>query len=290
MKKKFAGLLAAMMVLMMGTTVFASQSPTSEATAEQKAQQLRDSVSTVETGDAGVGVQVGKVDANVVADANEKATSYSGDAEVLGMVELSTDKDISKGVTLTIYVAGVKSGDNVRILHKLANGTWEVIVPYVGNGFVRATFYSLSPIAIVKYPSTASVPSTQQVPNNAAGDAPSTNDANSSKDESSTSSAVNDSDTNASTNSTTADSAASDSKSDSKSDSSSKSGNSSSKSNASAKTNVNVNVNTSRTNSGSKSGAATSPKTGQEFPVIPCVAVAAFLVATIVYGRKKHSL
>lgn len=168
MKKKITGLLVALMVLSMGTTVFASQSPTSEVTAEQKAQQLRDSVSNVETSQDGVNVEVGKVDATEVADANEKATSYSADAEVLGMVELKSDKDFSKGVTLTLYVAGVKKGDNVRILHKLSDGTWEVIVPYVGDGFVRATFYSLSPIAIVKYPANVSVSSSQRVPENAA--------------------------------------------------------------------------------------------------------------------------
>ena len=168
MKKKITGLLVALTVLSMGTTVFASQSPTSEVTAEQKAQQLRDSVSNVETSQDGVNVEVGKVDATEVADANEKATSYSADAEVLGMVELKSDKDFSKGVTLTLYVAGVKKGDNVRILHKLSDGTWEVIVPYVGDGFVRATFYSLSPIAIVKYPPNVSVSSSQRVPENAA--------------------------------------------------------------------------------------------------------------------------
>lgn len=282
MKKKLAGLLVAMMVLTMGTTVFASQSPTSEATAEQKAQQLRDSVSTVESGDAGV--KVDKVDASEVADANKAATGYSDQAEVLGMVELKTDKDISKGVTITIYVAGVKSGDNIRILHKLSNGTWEVIVPYVGDGFVRATFYSLSPIAIVKYPASASVPSSQQVPSNVADDSANKDAATdaSKNEESEKASAVSDND------SSTA--AASDSDSDSKSTSSSKSGNSSSKSTASAKTNVNVNVNTSRTNSGSKSGAATSPKTGQEMPVLPCVAIIALMGATVVCSKKIKSL
>ena len=273
MKKKIAGLLAAMMVLTMGaTTVFASQSPTSQETEEQKAQQLRDSVSNVETSQEGVTVEVGKVDSNEVANANTQATSYSEDAEVLGMVELKSDKDFSKGVTLTFYVAGVKKGDNVRILHKLSNGTWEVIVPYVGDGFVRATFYSLSPIAIVKYPAGVSVASTQTVPQTEGNTQ--TNETNSETD-------VNNNE-NSNTNDNSNDTA-SDSSSSSKSDA---------KANASANANVNVNVNNDSNNrpTSGGAGAATSPKTGQSAPVLPILAVIALMGMAVKYGKKAHSL
>ena len=273
MKKKIAGLLAAMMVLTMGaTTVFASQSPTSQETEEQKAQQLGDSVSNVATSQDGVTVEVGKVDAAEVADATTKATSYSEDAEVLGMVELKSDKDFSKGVTLTIYVAGVKKGDNIRILHKLSNGTWEVIVPYVGDGFVRATFYSLSPIAIVKYPEGVSVASTQTIPQ--------TEDNAQSNDENSETIENTNTNSNANTNDTSSDSSSS-SKSDAKA-------------NANANANVNVNVNNDSNNrpTSGGSGAATSPKTGQSAPVLPIMAVVTLVGVVAVYlnGKKAHSL
>ena len=296
MKKKITGLLVALMVLSMGTTVFASQSPTSEVTAEQKAQQLRDSVSNVETSQDGVNVEVGKVDATEVADANEKATSYSADAEVLGMVELKSDKDFSKGVTLTLYVAGVKKGDNVRILHKLSDGTWEVIVPYVGDGFVRAIFYSLSPIAIVKYPPNVSVSSSQRVPENAADSSTennrtqeSTENENTNSNESANANNSTSANNNANANDNdTSSSSKSESKSDAKANA-----------NANANANVNVNVNNNNNNSGNSnsnrptsgtSGAATSPKTGQNMPVLPMVAVFTLLGLTVVCGKKVKSL
>ena len=292
MKKKITGLLVALMVLSMGTTVFASQSPTSEVTAEQKAQQLRDSVSNVETSQDGVNVEVGKVDATEVADANEKATSYSADAEVLGMVELKSDKDFSKGVTLTLYVAGVKKGDNVRILHKLSDGTWEVIVPYVGDGFVRATFYSLSPIAIVKYPANVSVSSSQRVPENAA-DSSTEND---STQESTKNENTNSNESANANNSTSANNNANANDNDTSSSSKSES-----KSDAKANANANVNVNVNNNNSGNSNsnsnrptsgttGAATSPKTGQNMPVLPMVAVFTLLGITVVCGKKVKSL
>lgn len=292
MKKKITGLLVALMVLSMGTTVFASQSPTSEVTAEQKAQQLRDSVSNVETSQDGVNVEVGKVDATEVADANEKATSYSADAEVLGMVELKSDKDFSKGVTLTLYVAGVKKGDNVRILHKLSDGTWEVIVPYVGDGFVRATFYSLSPIAIVKYPPNVSVSSSQRVPENAA-DSSTEND---STQESTKNENTNSNESANANNSTSANNNANANDNDTSSSSKSES-----KSDAKANANANVNVNVNNNNSGNSNsnsnrptsgttGAATSPKTGQNMPVLPMVAVFTLLGITVVCGKKVKSL
>lgn len=296
MKKKITGLLVALMVLSMGTTVFASQSPTSEVTAEQKAQQLRDSVSNVETSQDGVNVEVGKVDATEVADANEKATSYSADAEVLGMVELKSDKDFSKGVTLTLYVAGVKKGDNVRILHKLSDGTWEVIVPYVGDGFVRATFYSLSPIAIVKYPPNVSVSSSQRVPENAADS--STENNSTQEDVSNTSENTNTNESSNANNSTSANNNANDNDTSSSSKSESKS-DAKANANANASANVNVNVNNNNNNSGNSnsnrptsgtSGAATSPKTGQNMPVLPMVAVFTLLGLTVVCGKKVKSL
>lgn len=297
MKKKLAGILAAMMIFTLGTTsVFAANSPTSEQTAEQKAQQLRDSVSEVNSSQDGINVRVERVGVNEVADANTKAASYSQDAEVLGMVELKSDNDFSTGVTLTFYVSGVRSGDNIRILHKLADGTWEVIVPYVGDGFVRATFYSLSPIAIVKYPAGVSVSSTQNIPQNS-------DDSQNNNSENSSNSNTND-ESNSNTNSNTSDSTSdSDSSSSSNSDSSS-----SSESNAEANVNVNINNNSNSNNgsgnatnnsttnnSGSRpsaggSGAATSPKTGQGAPVLPVMVIVILLGAMTVYGKKAQRL
>lgn len=167
MKKKFAGILVAIMVLAMGTTVFGATSPGAEDVLQQKTQQLRDSVSNVQCQDAEL--TIGTVSEADLTEANTVATEKYSDAQVLAMVEVTVaaGTDVSKGVTVTFYVSGIAAGDNIRLLHQLSDGTWEVIAPVVGNGYVTATFYSFSPVAIVKYAADQVVSPTQQIPESA---------------------------------------------------------------------------------------------------------------------------
>lgn len=162
MKKKLAGVLAAIMVLSMAsTTAFAAESPSGD---DILPEQLEESIEGIESSD-GTKISYEKVDADVVTEANKEAKDKAESGELLGLVNVSAGgKDVSKGITLTFKVPGVHAGDNIRILHKLKSGKWEVIVPVVGEGYVKATFYSLSPVAIVKYDAEDVVPSTQVVP------------------------------------------------------------------------------------------------------------------------------
>lgn len=271
MKKKLAGLLVAAMVLSMGTSVFAAKSPGAGTTLEEQAQQLRDTVSSVDSSEDGVSVKCDVVDTDNISDANKEATGYSEDAEVLGAVELKSDADFSKGVTLTFYVSGVQKGDNIRILHKLPSGKWEVIVPYVGNGYIRATFYSLSPIAIVKYPKSVKVPSSQEV--NPA------DEEDTEKESESQNININvdvDVDVDVDNDNNNNNDNRNDNKNDNKNDNSNK----------------NNTGGTSNGNSGGSAGsnAKTSPKTGQSVPALPILAVFALSGAIALVGRKAKNL
>lgn len=152
MKKKLAGLLAALMVLTMGTTVFAATSPTAEDIA--KAENAVTSVTT----DAGVSLSKSQIAPAEYKEAAQKATTITADAEVLAAFELTAPAGTTSGpMNVTISVAGIKAGDTVMVLHKCSkHGVWETITPSkVEDGKVTFGVDSLSPIAIVR---TASAP------------------------------------------------------------------------------------------------------------------------------------
>ena len=149
MKKRIACLLTALMVLSMGTTVFASPSKGSEAPKVE-----------AETS-AGVKAEIGEVNASVKTEAETKAAEAAkavdadAKATVLTVVDISLPEgtviDPEKGVDITIKAEGVKAGDNIILLHQKADGTWETITPSsVKDGVIVANFKSLSPVAIVK--------------------------------------------------------------------------------------------------------------------------------------------
>ena len=133
MKKKMAGLLAALMVLVMGTTtVFAAGSPTTETLKDN----IKDATST--SGDAEYSVVLDTVSDTVKAAAYEEAVkaekvpaNEESSATVLALAEVSipdlSETQVSKGVTLTFGVNGVNPGDNVYALHQKKDGTWSVI-------------------------------------------------------------------------------------------------------------------------------------------------------------------
>ena len=147
--KKFAAVLAALMVLSCGTTVLAANSST--------AADLAKDVKATATN--GVTVEVKAVDEKVKEAAVKEAVAENAKSEVLALVEVSVKGTGS--VTLTFDVAGVKEGDNIYVLHQKADKTWEVIHPdKVEAGKVTATFTSLSPVAIVEIPAGETLPKT----------------------------------------------------------------------------------------------------------------------------------
>ena len=164
MKKKIAVLLTALMVLTMGTTVFAAGSSSSNAepvktqaqvAAEKEAEALASGVSA---GAAGIVIDgaASTVNASITAvapatvdSAKNAATVLAGsNASVLKVVNVTLPVDF-KSVTITFAVSGVKAGQNVSVLHQTASGAWELLPATAGNGTITATFTSLSPVAFI---------------------------------------------------------------------------------------------------------------------------------------------
>ncbi len=163
MKKKLAAILAGLMVLAMGTTVFAETEGSPSVTSkDQEAQAYKDKISAIETNSGTVSYTA--VDAAVMDDAKTAAANAGTVKDVLAIADVNLDNmDVSKGVTLTFRVSGVSAGDNVYALHQLRDGTWEVCNTVVGDGYVKVTLYSLSPVAIVKYEDGVNVTPNQVV-------------------------------------------------------------------------------------------------------------------------------
>lgn len=157
MKKKLAGILAVLMVLTMGTTVFAAPSSDKDSDLKKEAEAL---VTTVESGSDSVALTSKTVESADLTDAYDYVAEKVGKDTgftMLAAVELSSATELpSGGIQITFNVAGLKQGtSNIRIYHKTASG-WEIKTPFVGNGYVTAKFDSLSPFFVVKYDSTPS--------------------------------------------------------------------------------------------------------------------------------------
>jgi hypothetical protein len=323
MKKKIAGILAALMVLSLGTTVFAAPSPNK---ASDMAKAAADLVTTVESGSDAVALTAGTVntdDLTSVYDVVAEKIGSSTGFNVLAAVELSSVNTLPDGgLQITFDVTGVTSGEaNIRIYHK--KGTdWEVKTPFVGNGYVTATFDSLSPFFVVRYDSTPSVSdgsvdssavvnnyyntyttnntNSNNITSNTNSNNPTTTN-NSNSNNPATTNYTNSNNTN-SNNTTTTNNAASSSSSTKKSTSSSKKSSTSTTDKVSAKSagdgnsgtnnqtvTVNVNGNGSSSGKAGVSTSTTSPKTGSSMPALPMIAI--FAVMGIAFcGKKARSL
>ena len=311
MKKMLMGMLAMLLVLTMGTTVFAANSPGTDAALNQKAQEWMNNVKNVTvkgTNNTIYNVTKKKVDASKVTSVNEAANSVNASAKVLAMADLSVgdNVDTSKGVTITLSIdpTTISSGYSVYVLHQYGNGKWEVVKPSsVSNGQVTVTLYSLSPVAVVQYPTSANVPTSD----------PSKNQPDGNKTNNNTNSTEN----NTNSNNT---SGPSQSNSNSNNSNSSNSNNQSNNQNNPVNVNQNVTVKypekdsednydegyndgysdgrnsvkgSSASNGGAASGGTTSagvlsPKTGASLPALPIAAVFA-LAGVAVCGRKAHA-
>ena len=294
MKKRFAGVLAALLVLVMGTTTaFAASSPTAEEALKKNAEELAKKVSgATATSSTGTAITLTRKTAATsdVTDANSVANTKGTNPQMLAVVEIETNADkttVSKGITVTIQVADVKAGDNVYVLHKLSDGTWETLKPSaVGAGYVKVTMYSLSPVAVVRYAQGTTITPTQQQPNG------------------STTTDTTNTTTNTNSNNTTGDST---SQSNSQSNNNDQSNSQSNNQNNPVNVEQNVTVNypeydaaeskPSGSSNWGTSGAAgtgvdtvtteTSPKTGAALPALPFVAVFA-AAGMVACGRKAR--
>lgn len=317
MKKMLMGVLAMLLVLTMGTTVFASPSPKPDTGLDRKAQEWNNKVEHVAATGANnqiYNVTKKRVDASKVNSVNEVIKTVSSQAEVIGMSDLSVDKgvDTSKGikVTLSIDPKSIINGYSVYVVHQYGEGKWETVKPssVTSDGKVTVTLYSLSPVAIVQYPNNVSVPISDPSKNKPDSTNNTNNNTNSSE----------------SSNSTNSHNTTGPSQSNSNSSNSSNSNNQSNSQTNNQNNPVNVNQNVtvkypdfdtednydngysdgyqdgrnsvkgaSATNGKVASGVTTSagvlsPKTGASLPALPIVAVFA-LAGIVVCGKKAHA-
>jgi hypothetical protein len=162
MKKLFAGMMVSMLlVLMMGTTVFAALSPTAEAALAEQAKTLDSYITpdSAKVGGKAVTLNSKTVSAEELNACNQAAqntiSNAKVEARVLAMTDLylsDADKDISGNITVRLKVTGVNKGDTIDVLHyDSTTKTWEKVAPsLVEDGYVTVTLSSLSPVAIVR--------------------------------------------------------------------------------------------------------------------------------------------
>lgn len=315
MKKMLMGVLAMLLVLTMGTTVFASPSPNPDTGLDQKAQEWNNKVEHVAATGANnqiYNVTKKRVDASKVNSVNEVIKTVSSQADVIGMSDLSVDKgvDTSKGikVTLSIDPKSIINGYSVYVVHQYGEGKWETVKPssVTSDGKVTVTLYSLSPVAIVQYPNNVSVPISDPSKNKPDSTNNTNNNTNSTE--------------NSNSNSTNSHNTTGPSQSNSNSSNSSNSNNQTNNQNNPVNVKQNVTVKypdfdtednydngysdgyqdgrnsvkgASATNGKVASGVTTSagvlsPKTGASLPALPIVAVFA-LAGIVVCGKKAHA-
>ncbi|WP_418372790.1 hypothetical protein [Agathobacter sp.] len=309
MKKKLAAILAGLLVLTMGTTVFAQTdgSPSVDSKA-QEAEKYKQNISSIEISSGTVSVKA--ADPKVMDEAKAEAAKAGAVDNVLAMADVHPSvEDASSGLTVKFYISGVSKGDNVYALHQKADGTWEVCNTVVGNGYVKVTLYSFSTIAIVKYDDGAVVTPTQQInPKDDTDNGNTTNNTTNTTTNNTTNTTTGDTgNTNSTTTNTTGDT-------NNNGGSTSTTNNNpvdNSVGNTTNSTTYNTTNNTTnntignaaasdnngaaaggaavtRTSAGS-SGVATSPKTGSGIPAIPVIALLA-LMSIAVCTKKAHSL
>lgn len=158
-KKMFAGVLTMMLLLAsMSMTVFADDSPNSDAALQKKTDELNQSTSVDQnaynSNNEVIKVTASKISKEEYSNANSVAKGQDAGAEVLAMSDVSVPSgtNTSKGIKVTIKAPGIKKGDNVYVLHQKSSGSWEVLKPNsVSDGQVIVTLYSFSPVAVVKY-------------------------------------------------------------------------------------------------------------------------------------------
>jgi hypothetical protein len=323
MKKLFAGMMVSMLlVLMMGTTVFAALSPTAEAALAEQAKTLDSYITpdSAKVGGKAVTLNSKTVSAEELNACNQAAqntiSNAKVEARVLAMTDLylsDADKDISGNITVRLKVTGVNKGDTIDVLHyDSTTKTWEKVAPsLVEDGYVTVTLSSLSPVAIVREEAKATTDTvnnyyssytyvTNPASSTASGNQNSSTDNNSQSDDSDTIydytqgyndgfAAGRDSVEQENTDTTSSNSSKSKSTTAAKTTKSSGSKSSTSKTTTS-KTSTSKTTGTS-TGTGTGTGmntSAKSPKTGAALPALPILAVFAS-AGILACGRKAKN-
>lgn len=294
MKKKLAAILAGLLVLTMGTTVFAQTdgSPSVDSKA-QEAEKYKQNISSIEISSGTVSVKA--ADPKVMDEAKAEAAKAGAVDNVLAMADVHPSvEDASSGLTVKFYISGVSKGDNVYALHQKADGTWEVCNTVVGNGYVKVTLYSFSTIAIVKYDDGAVVTPTQQInPKDDTDDGNTTNNTTNTTTNNTTNT-TGDTNNNGGSTSTTNNNPVDNSVGNTTNSTTYNTTNNTTNNtigNAAVSDNNGAAAGGAaviRTSAGS-SGVATSPKTGSGIPAIPVIALLA-LMSIAVCTKKAHSL
>lgn len=294
MKKKLAAILAGLLVLTMGTTVFAQTdgSPSVDSKA-QEAEKYKQNISSIEISSGTVSVKA--ADPKVMDEAKAEAAKAGTVDNVLAMADVHPSvEDASSGLTVKFYISGVSKGDNVYALHQKADGTWEVCNTVVGNGYVKVTLYSFSTIAIVKYDDSAVVTPTQQInPKDDTDDGNTTNNTTNTTTNNTTNT-TGDTNNNGGSTSTTNNNPVDNSVGNTTNSTTYNTTNNTTNNtigNAAVSDNNGAAAGGAaviRTSAGS-SGVATSPKTGSGIPAIPVIALLA-LMSIAVCTKKAHSL
>ncbi len=309
MKKGFAGIVAAMLlVFTMGTTVFAASfpSPDDSTLLNEQAKTWNNNVTSVTATDSNNNrytVTKTQVTAEQVSNAHKTVKEIDSNGEVIAMSNLSVNSTIgAKGIQITIGIPGgsVKSGYQVYVLHQLSDGRWETLKPSsVSNGVVKVTLYSLSPVAVVQYPASSNI-GTSDPSKNQGGNGDSTVTDTDNNSHNTTGDTQNNSQSNSQPNNNNQNNNQSNSQSNPQTN------------NQTQNNPVNVTVNYPGQNTtgngtsgkgtssnalpaGSSNGytatvgAATSPKTGASLPALPLLAVLALASGIAVCGKKAHS-
>ena len=294
MKKKLAAILAGLLVLTMGTTVFAQTdgSPSVDSKA-QEAEKYKQNISSIEISSGTVSVKA--ADPKVMDEAKAEAAKAGTVDNVLAMADVHPSvEDASSGLTVKFYISGVSKGDNVYALHQKADGTWDVCNTVVGNGYVKVTLYSFSTIAIVKYDDGAVVTPTQQInPKDDTDDGNTTNNTTNTTTNNTTNT-TGDTNNNGGSTSTTNNNPVDNSVGNTTNSTTYNTTNNTTNNtigNAAVSDNNGAAAGgaaVTRTSAGS-SGVATSPKTGSGIPAIPVIALLA-LMSIAVCTKKAHSL
>jgi len=163
MKKRVSIALAAMMIMMMGmqvnaansisTTTTVSTSNTTTTTTNQGAVlgEKRDSQVVMDGKTVSNAINISTATSDLATEAEKQAQSQiTSNATVMDCIDVVSKTSEYKSITIPFSIKGVKAGDDIMILHKKADNTWEAIKPdKIEDGVVTATFSSLGTVAFI---------------------------------------------------------------------------------------------------------------------------------------------
>ena len=155
MKKLYAILLTAVLVITMAVPIFAAESPSAKTAALEKAAPATAVTTSVQGGV--VKTLPGDVkEAIAIATSNAQHLAnlgVSADAKLVSSFDFSypADKIPEGGIVVPFKVSNAKAGDLAIVLHRCANSSWEKVGEAIlgADLTVNGTFTSTSPVAIM---------------------------------------------------------------------------------------------------------------------------------------------